>query len=226
MFTGIIQKLGRLAAKQTVGGTMRLVIETVPWDPPLAEGESVAVNGVCLTAARITAHGFHCDALRETLKCSNLGAKAAGDSLNLERALRAGQPLGGHIVSGHVEGLGTLTGRAAAGSECTLQFRCDKSLLRQMIPKGSVACDGISLTIASLTDTAFAVNIIPYTLEHTSLGKLKTGDTVNLETDLIGKYVLQWLGQQKGHETGRHGRDEMPPVKITEETLRKAGFTE
>ncbi len=178
----------------------------------MTEGESIAVNGVCLTVAEIIAQGFAGDVLKETINCSNLGAKQAGDPLNLERATRAGEPLGGHLITGHVEGTGTLVRRVTDGRDWRLEFACDQALLRQMVAKGSIACDGVSLTIAALEKTSFSVNIIPFTWKNTNLHQLHEGETVNLETDLIGKYVFRWMDQKQGNKP------------ITADLLRNAGF--
>jgi len=244
MFTGLIQQTGKLAARETHGDSLRLVINTRKWDPPLTEGESISVNGVCLTAVRTAENGFACDVLKETVNCSNLGKKQIGAALNLERAIRTGEPLGGHFIAGHVEGIGTLTRRMSLGRDWMLEFSCDIPLLRQMVPKGSIACDGISLTISSLTDTSFSVNIIPFTWQNTNQHQLREGETVNLETDLIGKHVFRWLEQNQGaspfakatgHKegcppsprpwgTGKSGTK--PARSITEDILRNAGFME
>ena len=230
MFTGLIQQIGKLAGKEKNGDSLRLIINTQEWNPPLAEGESISVNGICLTAAEITNQGFACDVLNETINCSNLGAKQIGAALNLERAVRAGEPLGGHLITGHVEGLGTLTRRMAADHDWRLEFSCDKPLLRQIVAKGSIACDGVSLTVASLTESAFSVNIIPFTWANTNLHRLREGETINLETDLIGKYVFRWLEEnQRGHPPsprlwGTGKSEEKPGRLITEDILRKSGF--
>lgn len=241
MFTGLIQQVGKLAARRSSGGALRLEISAQKWNPPLAGGESVAVNGVCLTVARTTERGFACDVLAETIKCSNLGRKSIGAALNLERAARLGDPLGGHLVAGHVEGLGTLIKRTTDGRDWTLKFSCDNALLRQMVGKGSIACDGVSLTIASLEKTSFSVNIIPFTWADTNLHQLREKDTVNLETDLIGKYVFRRMEQEErqkaegrrqkieseGYPSGLEGTGKAEGNQngvITEETLRRAGF--
>jgi riboflavin synthase len=226
MFTGLIQQIGKLAARETHGNSLRLVINSKKWDPPLAEGESISVNGVCLTAARIADNGFSCDVLHETVACSNLGSKQTGAALNLERAIRAGEPLGGHLVAGHIEGLGTLTRRVTLGGDWMLDFSCDTSLLHQMVPKGSVACDGISLTISSLTNASFKVNVIPYTWQNTNLSQLREGETVNLETDLIGKYVFRWLELQQRSGIRDQKSENKSGKPITEDALRNAGFME
>jgi len=226
MFTGLIQQVGKLAAKKEADGSLRLIIRTQGWNPPLSKGESIAVNGVCLTVAQVTNQGFDCDVLEETVRCSNLNAKQTGAPLNLERAVRLGEPLGGHLITGHVEGLGTLIRKMNAGRDWRLDFSCDISLLRLIVPKGSVACDGISLTVASLTDFSFSVNIIPFTWANTNLHLLPEGETVNLETDLIGKYVFRRLEQNQRSEVRDQKSEENPARPITEDILRQAGFME
>ena len=167
-----------------------------------------------------------------------MNAKQTGAQLNLERAVRLGEPLGGHLITGHVEGLGTLIKRMHVGRDWSLDFSCDISLLRLVVSKGSIACDGISLTAASINKSSFSVHIIPFTWQNTNLHQLREGDTVNLETDLIGKYVFRWLEQNKkvillgqgfaGQEGGQGGQKsgKKPANSITEDILRKAGFIE
>lgn len=212
MFTGLIQQIGKLGGKETAAGSRRLIIHSQKWDPPLMEGESIAVNGVCLTVAQVTGQEFVCDVLEETIRCSNLNAKQIGAFLNLERALKVGDPLGGHLITGHVEGTGKLIKRKAEGRDWTLEIAGDSTLLRYIVPKGSIACDGVSLTVASLADNSFSVKIIPFTWQNTNLHQLREGDTLNLETDLIGKYVFRRLEQEHA---------ESP---ITLDLLRRAGF--
>lgn len=193
MFTGLIQKVGKLAGKKPRGDGMVFTIRHDAWDSPLIKGESLAVQGVCLTVTEIRAGEFACDVLNETVNKTNLGKKTTGAPLNLERALRADERLGGHIVSGHVDGAGTVLAFDQKGSDWVLDVTCDESLLRGMVPKGSVAIDGISLTIVALGPKSFTVHLIPHTLANTSLAALKKGHTVNLETDVIGKYVQRYL---------------------------------
>ena len=212
MFTGLIQQIGTLARRETVAGGLRLVIAGAPWNPPLALGESMAVNGVCLTVAQIQGGNFAGDILQETLGRTTLGGKRPGAALNLERALRLGEALGGHMVTGHVDGIGAVSRRQAKGRDWILRVTCGADLMRGMVLKGSIAIDGVSLTIVELDEHSFAVALIPFTCAHTALGKLKAGDTVNLETDLIGKHVRRTL------ET------EQAPAPLTWERLRAAGF--
>ena len=214
MFTGLIQQIGTLARRETVAGGLRLVIAGAPWNPPLTLGESMAVNGACLTIAHIQGENFTGDILQETLDRTTLGAKRPGAALNLERALRLGEALGGHMVSGHVDGIGTVHRRQAKGRDWILRVTCGTDLLRGMVLKGSIAIDGVSLTITELDEHSFAVALIPFTYAHTMLGKLKAGDNVNLETDLIGKHVRRTM------ET------EQAPTPLTWERLRAAGFGE
>ena len=214
MFTGLIQQIGKLSRRETTAGGLRLVITGAPWNPPLTLGESIAVNGVCLTIAHIHGNNFACDILQETLDRTTLGAKRPGAALNLERALRLGDPLGGHMVTGHVDGIGTVSRLQAKGRDWILRVTCGTDLLRGMVLKGSIAIDGVSLTIIELSERSFAVALIPFTCAHTALGKLMEGDTVNLETDLIGKHVRRTL------ET------EQAPTPLTWERLHKAGFGE
>ncbi|MFA5044012.1 MAG: riboflavin synthase [Kiritimatiellia bacterium] len=214
MFTGLIQQIGALARRETTAGGLRIVIAGAPWGPPLTLGESMAVNGVCLTLTQIQGKNFACDILQETLDRTTLGAKRPGAVLNLERALRLGDSLGGHMVSGHVDGIGTVSRRQAQGRDWILRVACGAELLRGMVLKGSIAIDGVSLTIAELDEHSFAVDLIPFTCAHTTLGNLQAGDAVNLETDLIGKHVRRTLETQQA------------PTPLTWERLRAAGFGE
>ncbi|MBN1556989.1 MAG: riboflavin synthase, partial [Lentisphaerae bacterium] len=139
---------------------------------------------------------FECDVLAETLARSSLGAKTAGAPVNLERALRVGDRVGGHFVAGHVDGTGRVAAVERAGSDWALRVVCDGMLTREMVPKGSVACDGVSLTVTALDADGFTVHVIPFTWTHTTLGRLGTGAAVNIETDMIGKYVRRMLARQ------------------------------
>lgn len=213
MFTGLVEKTGRLAALRAAGQAVELAVACEPWDEPLAVGESVAVNGACLTVARRDGGGFVCNVLKETLARTALGDRRPGALLNLERALRLGDRLGGHMVSGHVDGVGTLTEIGRDGADYLLRVHCGGDLTAGMVLKGSVACEGVSLTLAGLWEDGFQVNIIPHTWRATNLERLKSGDKLNIETDMIGKYVARLL-QERG-VTAR---------PVTEELLRQAGF--
>ena len=190
MFTGLIQKVGTVRRVSRGAG---LVIEVgfEPWARPLEEGESVAVNGVCLTVARCDLSHFTADVLRETESRTGLGEILPGTKVNLERALRAGEPMGGHIVQGHVDGRGTILERTARGRDFQLRIRCGRVLAAQSVLKGSIAVDGVSLTVSAIGDDWLGVDVIPTTAAETTLGAKKPGDRVNLEGDVIGKYVAK-----------------------------------
>ena len=194
MFTGIIEKKATVQAIHAAAGGARLVIDLEELAEGVKLGDSIAVNGACLTASSISGTVAIFDAVAETLRRTTLGGLAAGDAVNLERALRVGERLGGHFVQGHVDGVGTIAGRTLAAGEHLLHVAALPELLAGMIEKGSVAVDGISLTIASLTDRAFTVAVIPHTLAHTTLKEKRDGSRVNIEVDMIGKYVRKLLG--------------------------------
>ena len=211
MFTGLVEKTGTVKKLWRHAGGWRLAVACDPWaGDPLVLGESVAVQGVCLTVAALDADGFAADLLDETLRRSSLGRLAPGSRVNLERALRLGDRLGGHIVSGHVDETGAIASVREVGRDYEISVACSKDFARQCVMKGSVAIDGVSLTITGLTDDSVSVNIIPHTWSETSLGERRKGDLVNLESDVIGKYVARFMSVKTGG--------------LTEETLRKAGF--
>jgi riboflavin synthase len=212
MFTGLIEKVGRWSWLRGGAAGGSLAVEHEPWDPALSLGESVSVQGVCLTVVQRGEREFVCDVLAETLGRTNLGGMAAGAPVNLERALRAGDRFGGHFLTGHVDGRGTVRARRRAGRDWVLAVDCQGDVLEGIVPKGSVACDGVSLTISRVLETGFEVNIVPFTWEHTALSRLSAGDAVNIETDMIGKYVRRYLGAM-GTGSG-----------VSMEALAKAGF--
>ncbi|MBU0679086.1 MAG: riboflavin synthase [Verrucomicrobia bacterium] len=193
MFTGIIQKAGRVSEMQTDAATGRLCIEVAPWEDALETGESIAVNGVCLTLVAHTENRLQFDVLQETFARTNLGKKQLGSVVNLERAVRHGDPLGGHVVSGHIDGVGVLKSIRAIGRDRIVTVACPNELIEEVVFKGSVAIDGISLTVAALADESFDVHIIPHTWDNTDLSGLGEGSTVNLETDVIAKYVRRMI---------------------------------
>ncbi|MDR1125774.1 MAG: riboflavin synthase [Deltaproteobacteria bacterium] len=194
MFTGLIQCTGKILRVGKSGGEARLSIAPARPFADLAPGESIAVNGACLTVEKFDSASFSAFASGETLRLTNLGGLRRGDPVNLERALRLGDSLGGHLVSGHVDALCTLTERRPAGSSILLRFSFPKEFKRQILPKGSVAVDGVSLTVNACGDDFFEVNVIPATLAETTLAGWQAGRAINLETDLIGKYVERMLG--------------------------------
>ena len=184
MFTGLVAGTGTVRSLRDG----RLVVDT-PLAAELAAGDSIAVNGVCLTALEPSAEGFAADVMPETLRRSSLGPLGAGDDVNLELALRAGDRLGGHMVQGHVDGTGTVEDVREEGFSRVVRVAAPADLLRYVVEKGSIAVDGVSLTVSAVDDDAFEVSLIPETLERTTLGSAAPGRAVNLEVDLLAKYV-------------------------------------
>jgi len=190
MFTGLIQSLGRITAIADDGhGGRVLRIAEPTFAPNLVLGESIAINGVCLTVVEHNDESFRFQAGPETLQKTNLGELVIDNRVNLERALRVGDSLGGHFVSGHVDAVGTIAERTQNGEWETIAFDCPKSLDELMVTKGSIAIDGISLTLVDVARGRFTVMLIPHTLAHTTLGFKPVGATVNLEADLLAKHV-------------------------------------
>ncbi|MEA2369014.1 MAG: riboflavin synthase [Thermoleophilaceae bacterium] len=188
MFTGLVEATGTVRAVEPDGDGARIEVAT-PLAADLSEGASVAVNGVCLTTVEATPDGFRADVMAETLRRSSLGPLAAGDAVNIELPLRAGAPLGGHMVQGHVDGTGTVEDVRGEGFARVVRIACDPDLLRYVVEKGSIAVDGVSLTVAAVDDAGFAVSLIPETLERTTLAGAAPGRVVNLEVDVLAKYV-------------------------------------
>lgn len=188
MFTGLVAGLGRVARVDRSGDGARLSIET-SLSSELREGDSVAVNGVCLTATRVSDGSFTADAMNETLARTSLASVVPGAEVNLELPMRAGDPFGGHFVQGHVDGLGTVTSVRDDGFARLVEIEAPPELLRYIVVKGSIAVDGVSLTVAGVEDSSFTVSLIPETLERTNLGRAEPGRTVNLEVDIVAKYV-------------------------------------
>ena len=201
MFTGIIEEKGTLKSIQSDTQSARLTIraQTVLKDTKV--GDSIATNGICLTVTDMTAETFTVDVMYETLRKSTLKHKRAGDTLNLERALTLKDRLGGHMMSGHVDGVGTLQSIRQEGIATVFTFKAQKALMRYVTDKGSIGIDGVSLTVASAQDTTFSVSVIPETKRETTLGGLTYGDEVNLEADMIAKYVERLLKADDTEET-------------------------
>lgn len=189
MFTGLVEALGTVEQVTTEGAGCDLTLVDVPFASELALGDSVAINGVCLTVVDRDESSCRFQIGPETLRCTNLGTLQAGDCVNLERSLRFGDRLGGHLVQGHVDAVGTIAEIRANGEWVDMTFTCPAELTAQMAPKGSIAVDGISLTLVTVTDEGFSVMLIPHTLERTTLGFKREGAPVNLETDMLAKYV-------------------------------------
>lgn len=211
MFTGLVQKVGVLRRLVRSGGGWSLSVAHEPWADALALGESVAVQGVCLTVTESRPGYFTADLLDETLMRTALRQLSEGARLNLERALALGDRLGGHIVSGHVDETGTVEAIEERGRDIALRVSCSAGLSLQTVLKGSVAIDGVSLTVSGLGGEWLEVNVIPHTLAATSLRDRKAGDSVNLEGDILGKYVARLLGQE-------------PLSGVTERLLSENGF--
>jgi len=188
MFTGLVEATGTVAAIEQVGEDARLSVST-PLAAELADGDSIAVNGVCLTAREATPSSFSADVMAETLRRSSLGPLGAGDEVNLELPVRAGGRLGGHVVQGHVDGVGTVATTTDEGFARVVRVAAAEDLLRYIVEKGSIAIDGVSLTVSAVDDEAFEVSLIPETLERTTLGGFEPGRSVNLEVDVLAKYV-------------------------------------
>lgn len=196
MFTGIIQGLGTLIEKRPAGGGMIFGLEADFELTDPEEGESIAVNGACLTARNIKGNRFYVDVSPESLRRTGLGRLQAGSKVNLERALRLCDRLGGHLVSGHVDAQGQVKERRAAGDFTVFTFTLDAGLTRYVIEKGSITINGVSLTVNACERDRFSVSIIPHTLAVTTLGALREGDWVNVEVDMIGKYVEKLLAEK------------------------------
>lgn len=211
MFTGLIEEVGTIKSI-TRGTVARLVVASRRVVEDVAVGDSVSVNGVCLTVTATSDGELSFDAVPETLSRSTLADTRPGDKLNLEASLRAGKMIGGHFVQGHVDGVGTVESIRSLADSAVIRITAPAEVLRYVVEKGSIAIDGISLTVASVNADGFTVAVIPHTLSVTTLGLKRAGDRVNLETDIIGKYVEKFL---TGH-TSRGG--------VTEALLRESGF--
>jgi len=197
MFTGLVQAVGKLAAREPRGGDLRLRIATGALDThDLALGESIAVNGVCLTVVAFDAMSFEADASNETLALTTLGGLPTGAPLNLERALLPTTRLGGHLVAGHVDGLGRVESIADDGRSQRWRFSAPAALLRYVAMKGSICVDGVSLTVNAVDATGFDVNLVPHTIAHTAFAATPAGAPVNLEVDLIARYAERLLQGQ------------------------------
>ena len=217
MFTGIVAATGTLRESRETGGDRRLHFDTPGLDlTGVAVGDSIAVNGCCLTAVEVDDSGFAADVSLESLACTTLGALAPGDAVNLETALTLSTPLGGHLVSGHVDGVGEVVDKSPAGRSERWRFRAPPALARYIAAKGSIAVEGISLTVNAVADCEFDVNIVPHTAAVTTLGRYRPGQSVNLEVDLLARYLERLL----------EGRAEAGTTGVTEALLRRNGFIE
>jgi riboflavin synthase len=188
MFTGLVADIGKVESIEKTGDGARLRISTA-LAAELGDGDSISVGGACLTAAALADGGFEADAMNQTLELTTLGSLEPGDPVNLELALRASDRLGGHIVQGHVDGVGEVTSVTEDGIARRVEVAAPVELLGLIAERGSIAIDGVSLTVSSLGDTSFEVSLIPETLERTTLGNLAEGDKVNLEADVVARYL-------------------------------------
>lgn len=217
MFTGIVEEMGAVTTldKSLAGARMTILASTVMGD--LKIGDSVSVNGTCLTVVTKSERDFSVEVSPETLSVTTLGNLAAGAPVNLERAMKLNERIGGHLVAGHVDGVGTIRGRQQEGNAIFITIEAPHEILRYCIVKGSITVDGISLTINEVGDHSFSVAIIPHTAKVTTLGLKRVGDTVNLESDLIGKYVERLL-QERGQLPSK------PTPVIDKDFLQKRGL--
>jgi riboflavin synthase len=197
MFTGLVESLGRVIEAMPEPPGLRLVVDAGPVAVDAALGDSICTSGCCLSVVAIDGPRLAFELGPETLSRTTLGGLTRGSAVNLERSLRLSDRLGGHLVTGHVDGMGRLASKVQEGEWVTCRFSAPPHLLGQLAGKGSVAVDGVSLTVVDVTPTDFSVALIPHTLEHTTLGSLAEGDGVNLETDLIFKYVDRWLAARQ-----------------------------
>ncbi len=214
MFTGLIEDLGTLRDIRTGSEQARLTVATGLPMTELTLGESIAINGVCLTVTSFGDGAFAADVSPETLACTTLGKLSRGSRVNVERALRLSDRLGGHMVTGHVDGLAKIIERRKDGNSWRFKFQTDAAVSSFLVAKGSVTIDGISLTVNDVFENTFSLAIIPHTLDMTTLQERNVGDDVNVETDLIGKYVARFL---QGETTDK-------PQGVTMDLLAKGGF--
>ena len=205
MFTGLVEGIGKVKAVQRTGDEMQLTVTPLFPFSDCRVGESISVDGACLTVTAVSPEGFSADVSAETLARSTLGLLRRGREVNLERALRLGDRLGGHLVSGHVDGIGKILKKEARHRSWFLRIQVDQTASRYIIEKGSIAVDGISLTVNRCGEHFFEVNIIPQTGRETGLLKKRAGDPVNIETDLVGKYVEKFLGSDRSAMRDKSG---------------------
>ena len=203
MFTGLIEEKGKVIRTEPSGGGLKLTIEARVVTDGTKVGDSISVNGACLTVVEAGASSLKFDAVRETVERTTIGRLKPGSSVNLERPLRAGDRLGGHTVLGHVDGIGVIREICKAGAETVFRFEAPREIMQFIVEKGSIAVDGISLTIADLGPGWFTVAVIPHTLASTTLGEASVGGSVNLETDIIGKYVYKFVNKSAGSSDDR-----------------------
>jgi len=201
MFTGIVENQGIVFKREERGGQVRFGFRFQKKEKGLKVGDSVAVSGVCLTAVRVGPSGFEADVVRQTLEATTLGALELGGRVNLERSLKLGSGLGGHFVTGHIDGRGTLIKIEKKKKNTTLFLTASKSIIALLADKGSVACDGISLTVQKVSGSVFQIAVIPHTLKVTTLGGKRVGSEVNLEVDIVARYLQMCFKKEKLRRT-------------------------
>ena len=217
MFTGIIQAVGEIAALEPRGEDLRLRVRTGKLDlDGVRIGDSIATSGVCLTVVELPGDGYWADVSGETLAVTGIGKLKVGDRVNLEKALTLSTPLGGHLVSGHVDGIGEVVSRRDDGRSVRFRMRAPDKLARYIAAKGSVCVDGISLTVNAVEGAAFELNIVPHTLAETTMGEFQAGRTFNLEVDIIARYLERLLLGEAAADSGATG--------VTAELLQRCGF--
>jgi riboflavin synthase len=210
MFTGIIEDIGVIANINKMAGRWEISLKTALPPATIKEGDSISVDGVCLTVTKLSNNTFFVDASLETLRLTTLKDKRAGQKLNLERAMSAENRFGGHLVTGHIDGVGSIIEKKKEGDSTQLIIEVSPLLSRYIVGKGSIAIDGISLTVNEQRDNIFSVNIIPYTVSRTTIGEKNLRDAINIETDIIGKYVESFITKNKSNSIDmdflyRHG---------------------
>ena len=224
MFTGIVEEVGKIIDIRHGARSSSLVMEGKVIFHDLHVGDSVAVNGVCLTAVTVTSNTFSADVMSETLSKSSLGMLQKGSRVNLERAMAANGRFGGHIVSGHIDGTGVIERIQRDDNAIWYLISAQKQLMRYIVEKGSIAMDGISLTVAKIDNETFSVSIIPHTQKETILSSKKVGDIVNLENDVIGKYIDKFMNSKGNRNDKDIGSRHAGSNTITKEFLANAGF--
>ena len=216
MFTGIVEEMGTIAGIQKGAKSAVLTIQAEKVFSDIHIGDSIALNGVCLTVTSFSGNTYTADVMNETLRRSSLGSLTIGSKVNLERAMAANGRFGGHIVSGHIDGTGTITKVEKDDNAIWYTIAAEENRMKYIVEKGSIAIDGISLTVAKRSDMDFAISMIPHTAKETVLSRKKPGDIVNLENDIVGKYIEQLMHYEK--------KEEKKESRLTKEFLLRAGF--
>ena len=225
MFTGMVEEVGRIITADRKGNSARLKIEAEKVLEDIKIGDSIAVNGICLTVTSFGKNYFTADVMHETLRRSSIGEAASGSPVNLERAMAANGRFGGHIVTGHIDGTGTICEVKSDEIAICYSMKAPEKIMHYIVEKGSIAIDGISLTVARLTDDSFSVSVIPHTGEETTLLTKKPGDIVNLENDIVGKYVERLLNFNTSQKSTTDNKtDRSTNSKITMDFLAENGF--